>query len=191
MAGVFLPAGYQMTFTASAVKAGDYTLVGSDDSYTSVAANATATIGPFNDARQYNINDLSYSQVASGVFTGADDNSKAPLASPTFTGMVTLAHGTGTEAANVVTINAQSGVITTSALTTAASGSYLITLTNSAISGTGNVIIASIAGGTNTTKDISVEATCTAANTATLTIYNNVLITTALNGTVKINFLVV
>ncbi len=124
-------------------------------------------------------------------------NTKAPLASPTFTGtvalpVVTVVKGTpGTEADNAVTVNGSAGVITTSALTTAASGSYLVTLTNSSIVGAGSVILCSVAGGTNTTKDISIEAVCTAASTATITIYNNVLITTALNGTVIINFVVV
>ena len=78
-----------------------------------------------------------------------------------------------------------------SALTTAAAGSYLITLTNSSIVGTGSVILVSAAGGTNTTKDFSMEAVCTGAGTATITIYNNVLVTTALNGTIIIHFMVV
>ncbi len=122
---------------------------------------------------------------------------KAALASPTFTGtvalpVVTVTKGTpGTEETNAVTVNGSAGVITTSALTTAAAGSYLITLTNSSIVGTGSVILVSAAGGTNTTKDFSMEAICTAAGTATITIYNNVLVTTALNGTIIIHFMVV
>ena len=122
---------------------------------------------------------------------------KADLASPTFTGtvalpVVTVTKGTpGTESTNAVTVNGSAGVITTSALTTAAAGSYLITLSNSSIVGTGSVILVSAAGGTNTTKDFSMEAICTAAGTATITIYNNVLVTTALNGTIIIHFMVV
>ncbi len=193
MPGVFLPAGKILTLTAGAVTAGSYYLAENFDSYVPVAAGASSVVGPFGDPRQYQVENLT------AVVSNSTLGSYAPLANPTFSGTVSMAsgakqvldHGTGTEAANAVTINAQSGVITTSALTTAASSSYLVTMTNSKIVGTGSIIIASVAGGTNTVKDISVEAICTAANTATLTIYNNVLITTALNGTVKINFIVV
>ncbi len=70
MAGVFLPAGHQMTFTASAVKAGNYTLVGSPSSYTALSAGSTATIGPFADPKQYEVNNLSYTQAADIVAEG-------------------------------------------------------------------------------------------------------------------------
>lgn len=134
------------------------------------------------------------------VMKAANDTAlglKAPLASPTFTGtvalpVVTVVKGTpGTESANAVTVNGSAGVITTSSLTTAASSSYVITLTNSSIVDANSVILVSAAGGTNTTKDFSLEAICTAAGTATITIYNNVLVTTALNGTIIMNFMVV
>ncbi len=203
---IFIPLGYALTLTTDGFSAGTYLRLGSPGGtmYNPVAisASSSAIIGPFNEPRTYQYfsdgNLFTESLDYSGTFTGSDDSSYAPIASPTFTGTMgfssgskmILDHGTDTEAANAVTINAQSGTITTSALTTAASSSYLVTLTNSKIVGTGSVIIASIAGGTNTVKDISVEAICTAASTATLTIYNNVLITTALNGTVKINFAV-
>jgi hypothetical protein len=105
-------------------------------------------------------------------------------------GVITLDKSTGAETSHAVTIDAQAGVITTSALTTAGGSSYLVTLTDSKIVGTGSVIVASVAGGTNTTKNITVESKCTAAHTATLTIYNNTA-STALNGTVIINFVIV
>ncbi len=202
---VHIPLGYALTITTDAISSGIYVRVAPGEIYTpsALAASTVVVIGPFNEPRGYLIdvdqNMPEQSLAQSGVFTDIDGSAYAPLASPTFTGTASLGsgaklvldHGTGTEASNAVTINTQSGVITTSALTTAASGSYLVTMTNSKIVGTGSIIIASIAGGTNTVKDISVEAICTAANTATFTIYNNVLITTALNGTVKINFIVV
>jgi hypothetical protein len=62
MAGVFLPAGYQMTMTASSVKAGSYTNVTNPDSYTVLSAGSSATVGPFAAGIQYEVIDLSYSQ---------------------------------------------------------------------------------------------------------------------------------
>lgn len=70
MAGVFLPAGHQITFTASAVKAGNYTLVGSDDSYTVLSAGSSSTIGPFSTGRQYEVNNLTNSQSPNIVVPG-------------------------------------------------------------------------------------------------------------------------
>jgi hypothetical protein len=105
-------------------------------------------------------------------------------------GNILLDKSTGAETSHAVTIDAQAGVITTSALTTAGGSSYLVTLTNSKIVGTGSIVVASIVGGTNTTKNITVESKCTASHTATFTIYNNTA-STALNGTVIINFIVV
>ncbi len=207
---VFIPRGYALTISSDEFTTGTYRRLGnpgaSNDSPVEIAASTDVTIGAFNEPYTYELcslkGELTYTQSFSGVFTAADDvdvSLLAPKASPTFSGTMTMSSGakqvlaksTGTEAANVVTINAQCGVITTSSLTTAASGSYVVTLTNNKIVGSGSIILASIAGGTNTVKDISVEASCTAANTAVLTIYNNVLITTALDGTVIINFMIV
>jgi hypothetical protein len=70
MAGVFLPAGHQMTFTAAATKAGNYTLVGSPTSYTVLSAGSTASIGPFADPKQYDVNNLTYTQAADIVAEG-------------------------------------------------------------------------------------------------------------------------
>ncbi len=200
-----LPLGYAMTIVTDATSSGLYVQItpGSINTPAPISASSTLVVGPFNDARYYEIeysgNLPEITSVQSGVFSAVDDSAYAPLASPTFTGTVNMASGaklvlnkaTGVEAANAVTVNANAGVITTSALTTAASSSYLITLTNNKIIDANSIILASIAGGTNTVKDISVEAKCTAANTATLTIYNNVLLTTALDGTIIINFTVV
>ncbi len=92
----------------------------------------------------------------------------------------------GTEASNAVTANGYAGVITTSSLTTAASSSYAITWTNTSITAT-SVITLTIVGGTNTTQNVTF--TCVpGSGSATLTIYNNVLITTALNGTILLAY---
>lgn len=101
-----------------------------------------------------------------------------------------LDKGTGIEASNAVTINHQSGTITTSSLTTAASGSYTITLTNSLILSSSNLILTSIGNGSNTITAINLKSYCSAANTAVIVINNNNLLS-ALNGTVVINFLII
>ncbi len=97
-----------------------------------------------------------------------------------------LGKSTGTESSNAVTINNQSGVITTVSLTTAQYATEVITLTNSLISAT-SVVIASIMGGTNTTPGVTVSATADVGSSIiTLTNTNS----TALNGTVIIGFAV-
>lgn len=93
---------------------------------------------------------------------------------------------TGTESSHAVTINAQSGVITTTSLTTAQYATETITLTNSEISAT-SVVLVSICGGSNTTPGITVSAT---AGSGTSTIVLTNLNSSALNGTVFISFAV-
>jgi hypothetical protein len=106
-------------------------------------------------------------------------------ATNTVTGRIILPKVTGTEASNAITLNGSCGVITTSALTTAGAGSYAITWTNSSIA-TSSVILLTLMGGTNTVKNITLQATA-GSGTSTLTIYNNTAVT-ALDGTIIIGF---
>lgn len=99
---------------------------------------------------------------------------------------IILDKGTGTESSNAVTISKQSGVITTTSLTTAQYATEVITLTNTLIATT-SVVIAQIMGGTNTTRGISVQATA-GNGSSVITITN--LNSAALNGTVIIGFAV-
>ena len=94
----------------------------------------------------------------------------------------------GTEATNAVTASGKAGVITTSALTTVAGGSYAITWTNTQIAAA-SAIQLTLMGGTNTIKDITLQATA-GAGTSTLTIYNNDGVA-ALDGTLFIAYQVV
>lgn len=94
----------------------------------------------------------------------------------------------GTESANVVTASGMAGLLTTSALTTAAGSSYVITWTNTFITST-SVVLLTLSDGTNTTETITLK--CTPGNgSATLTIYNTNA-TLALNGTITLSYLVV
>jgi len=94
----------------------------------------------------------------------------------------------GTEAANAVTASGKAGVITTSSLNTAAGGSYAITWTNTQIASS-SAIQLTLMGGTNTVKNITLQATA-GAGTSTLTIYNNDA-ADPLNGTLIIGYQVV
>lgn len=108
-------------------------------------------------------------------------------------GTISPDKGTGTESSNAVTINNISGVITTSSLSTAAGGTYSITLTNSTISAGSEIIVNqnSYSGtiGTNGLP-ITVNADVTGANTAVITIVN-AHSSNALSGTLDIYFLIV
>jgi hypothetical protein len=102
-------------------------------------------------------------------------------------GQIILAKANGTEAGNAVTASGNAGVITTSALTTAAGATYSITWTNTQITAT-SVISLTIQGGSNTVQ--SVVFTCApGAGSATLVI-NNIGPTNALNGTIAIGYVV-
>jgi len=101
-------------------------------------------------------------------------------------GMI-LAKANGTEAANAVTTSGGTGRITTSSLTTAAGGTYVITWTNSLITAT-SMISLTVNGGTNTRY--TTFRVVPGAGSATLTI-NNIDLINALNGTILIGYLVV
>lgn len=98
-----------------------------------------------------------------------------------------LAKVNGTEAANAVTASGNAGLITTSALTTAAGSSYAITWTNTHITSASSVIV-QIAGGTNTVESVVTKVT-PGSGSATFTIYN-VGPTNALNGTLLFSYIV-
>lgn len=105
----------------------------------------------------------------------------------TGSGRIIAVKANGTEASNAVTASGMSGIITTSSLTTAGAASYAITWTNTYISST-SVVLLTLMGGTNTTKNITIQAT-NGSGTSTLTIYNNTA-ATALNGTILIGYTV-
>jgi hypothetical protein len=100
---------------------------------------------------------------------------------------ITLAKVNGTEATNAVTASGSAGLLTTSTLTTAGAGSYVITWTNTFITST-SVVLLTIAGGTNTTENVTLKCV-PGSGSATLTIYNNTA-STALNGTILMSYIV-
>lgn len=95
--------------------------------------------------------------------------------------------GSATSTAGAATINAQTGVITTESLTTAAGATYTMTLTNSYIQASS--IVTPVAGrGTNTSCGL-VPITVTPAAGSCVMIFQNPGLT-ALSGTMKIAFTV-
>lgn len=100
-----------------------------------------------------------------------------------------LDKGTGTESSNAVTISKNTGVITTTSLTTAGGATETITLTNTLVS-TSSVVIATVGNGTNNaTSAVTLTATVTGASTVVFVITNTTA-ATALNGTLLIKFAV-
>jgi hypothetical protein len=104
------------------------------------------------------------------------------------TGSIILPKVNGSESSNAVTASGVAGLITTSSLSTAGGASYAITWTNTLITTT-SVVLLTLAGGTNTTNNITLKV-IPGSGTATLTIYNNTA-ATALNGTILISYLVI
>ncbi len=100
---------------------------------------------------------------------------------------VDMVAGTATSTANAATVNTQTGVITTEALTTGAGGTYVMTLTNKLIVA-GSIVTPIVGNGTNTVCGL-VPITVTPAAGSVVMIFQNPGLT-ALNGTVKIGFTV-
>ena len=100
---------------------------------------------------------------------------------------VDVTPGSATSTANAATINTQSGIITTEALTTAAGATYIMTLTNSLINAS-SVVSTVVGNGTNTKCGLSPITVTPAAGSVVMQFQNVGL--TALNGTIKIGFTV-
>lgn len=96
---------------------------------------------------------------------------------------------TASATAGAATLNTQTGVITSEALTTAAGSDYVLTLTNSLItaSGAGSNVFVSVDNGTNTTEGLSVQRVTPSAGSVVIRIRNSHA-ADALNGTIKIRF---
>jgi hypothetical protein len=94
--------------------------------------------------------------------------------------------GTATAASGAATLSKQAGKITTEALTTAGLAAYTLTLTNTKIAAA-DMLLVSVANGTNTAGTVVVGRVTPAAGSATIVI-QNVHATEALNGTLVISF---
>lgn len=96
--------------------------------------------------------------------------------------------GTATSTAAAATVNTQTSLVTTEALVTAAAATYSFTLTNSLINAN-SIVLVTVGKGTATTGEPAVHFVTPAAGSAVIAIRNDAA-AAALNGTIKIGFVV-
>lgn len=127
---------------------------------------------------------------ASLAVTGAISGASAAITNLLSTGSLQLDTGTktATSAAGAATLNKKSGVVTSEALTTAAGATWTLTLTNSKISATSQVLV-SIGNGTNAGGSPALTTVTPGAGSAVI-IVQNIHATDAFNGTLKVTFAV-
>lgn len=128
-----------------------------------------------------NVNTLDGAQTITGV--------KTYSANPAFTVGNTIKSNVAatTMTSNAATVTSYFLKCTTPALTTAAGASQAEVITLAGVAAT-DIAFVTVAGGTNTRKNINLEAVCT-SNTVTVTIYNSEP-TNAINGTVIFNVMI-
>lgn len=97
---------------------------------------------------------------------------------------------TGVCSSNAVTINDYSGKITTEDLTTAQNAIETITLTNDKIAAN-DLVFVTLANGTNTQGTPMLGLVTPAAGSCTIKVINKHATSQALNGTLKLGFMVV
>lgn len=95
---------------------------------------------------------------------------------------------TATASAGTATLSKTLGVVTSEVLTTAGLAAYTLTLTNTTVAAT-SVVTASLANGTNTQGTPSIGLITPGSGSVVITV-NNLHASQALNGTIKISFVV-
>jgi len=94
--------------------------------------------------------------------------------------------GTATAASGAATLNGNKGTVTSEALTTAAGSNYTLTLTNSKVKTTSNVLC-TVDNGTNTTVGLAINRVTPAAGSVVILV-RNTHASAALDGTIKVRF---
>ena len=147
------------------------------------------------DAAASAVNEITFTNAAtaadpSAAATGDDTNINFQL-TPKGTGIVLLAsRSNGTEAAGSVTINAQRGRITTSALTTSSATVYNFDFVNNKLIGKDHPVLLTVSGGGNTGgRPFVFVNKLDAVGSAQISVGNAGV--AVLNGTVVISFLVI
>ncbi len=173
-----LDASTALLYSAGALTVGFTAIPGSITILPTTAANGSLKFIATNNASNF-ASTLTNSAVGQATTYTIPDPASATA---TF---VLAVNANGAETSNAVTASGFNGVITTSALTTAAGSSYAITWTNTKVT-TGSKIFITSASGTNTRKNFNVEVVA-GSGSATLTIYNSEPLN-ALNGTIILNY---
>lgn len=141
------------------------------------------------------IGDRLLNAAALSAIQAADPTQPLAGASITVSGLMSggsLQIDTGTKtavaSAGAATLNKDAGVITSEALTTAAGATYTLTLTDTSIAAADQVF-ASVQLGTATTGMPAVTTVTPAAGSVVI-VLQNIHATAALNGTIKVAFVV-
>lgn len=197
---VYLPAGQVLTVTAASGVTGSAIRMalqpgGADQSVTPIAG-ANLTFGPYVGTERFRI----LCSVGAVTIAAAvpDPQGSVTTASTTTAALAISAGGTidvdsaaisatGNDTTQSVTASKMSGTVTTGALTTAANASTAVVITLPGVVA-GDIVLVTLAGGTNTTSVAIKSAICT-TDTITVVLRDDVLITTALNGTVAFHYL--
>lgn len=120
--------------------------------------------------------------------TGGDTNIGLSLLGKG-TGLVTVGStGTAAATAGAATSNTQRGTITSEALTTAAAADYVLTLTNDRVAAA-SIVLATVDNGTNTTEGLAINRVTPGAGSVVIRV-RNTHASSALNGTIKVNYAV-
>lgn len=96
--------------------------------------------------------------------------------------------GSAPATGGAATLAEPSGTITSEALTTAAASAYTLTITNTTATAS-SMVFASVCNGTNTQGQLVIE-TVTPGSSSIVIVVRNRHASEALNGTIKISFLV-
>lgn len=168
--------------------AGTLTILSSGDPGASVLNYSATAAAEGAQAGLYLLAANNLSDVANPVTSLANLGGLA-LAGGQMTGSMLMDRGTATSTAGAATVNHQAGVITTEALTTAAAAAYSFTLTDSRIT-SASVVMLMLMGGTNTTRGLELRA-IPGTGSAAISIYNNNVAGSALNGTLIFGFFVI
>jgi hypothetical protein len=107
-------------------------------------------------------------------------------------GVLIQLNNAATASAGAATLNAAgSGVITTESLSSAAGSPYTLTLTNSMVAAA-DLVFATVQNGTNTGGDPYIQAVTPAAGSVVIRVGSaTTTVSSALNGTLKIGFLII
>lgn len=125
------------------------------------------------------------SQAGARTYTIPDAGASGSFVTGGGNAAVTLTGTGGTSTGTMTTLSAQ---VTSAALTTAGQATHVATITYTGIAAT-DIVLATLAGGTNTTQSLVLKAVCT-TNTITVSI-TNATAATAVNGTIIFNLLVI
>lgn len=104
-------------------------------------------------------------------------------------GGITPKGGTASATSGAATLSQMCGVITSEALTTAAGAAYTLTLTNTKVAAT-SIVLFSVCSGTNT-QGVLVPGQATPGSGSVVITVRNEHASQALNGTIKVSFLVI